>query len=95
MGIMQSLILRCALGVSKIAEGTCAKDGRIEGEVELGENLGRAIFFAPVLVLILWLVFRYRSGARGDRTSAFERLGRVMESETFCEGTLFRMFLRG
>lgn len=95
MGIMQSLILRCALGVSKIAERTCAKDGGIEGEVELDESLGRAIFFALVLVLILWLVFRYRSGAGGDRTSAFERLGRVVESETFGEGTLFRMFLRG
>lgn len=93
MGIMQSLILRCALGVSKIAERTCAKDGGIEGEVELSESLGRAIFFALVLVLIPWLVFRYRSG--GDRTSAFERLGCVMESETFGEGTLFRMFLRG
>jgi hypothetical protein len=63
MGIMQSLILWCALGISKIAERTRAQDGRVEGKMELGETLGRAIFFT--LVLLLRLGFGFGLGLGG------------------------------
>lgn len=63
--------------------------------MELGETLWRAIFFTLVLMLILWLVLRDSSRTGGDRTSAFERLRCVVESETFSEGTLSWVSLGG
>jgi hypothetical protein len=78
MRIMQVLILGGSLGVREVAERTRAQDGCIEGEMKLSETLGWwSILLA--LVFVLRLVFRERSGTRGDGASAFERLRCVVE----------------
>jgi hypothetical protein len=78
MRVMQGLILGGTLGVREVAERTGAQDGSIEGEMELSETLGWwSILLA--LVFVLWLVFRERSGTRGDDASPFERLWCVVE----------------